>query len=111
MDLVDSYYYNLGVMNSGNAEFDRAKSKAVSLVLPYIMKQKLTEKQRACFECKYDHGKSQQEIAEIMHLSQPTVSRHISSAKRILNDNLKYCFAAVTAALCEYERQGQSCGY
>ncbi|MBR6392190.1 MAG: sigma-70 family RNA polymerase sigma factor [Eubacterium sp.] len=111
MDFVDSYYYNLGVMNSGNTDYDKARSKAFSLVLPYIMEQKLTERQRSCIECKYMLGKSQQETAEMLNLTQPTVSRHIASAKKELNEELKYCFAAVTAALGEYDRLGQSCGY
>ena len=111
MDFVDSYYYDIGVMQSENKDFEKAKKKANSLVLPYIIDQKLTEKQQVCIKYKYDLGKNQQEIANMLHLSQPTVSRHIASAKKILNDDLKYCFAAVTAALGEYDRLGQSCGY
>lgn len=111
MDLLDSYYFDQSVMPTGSADFEKAKKKAISLVLPYIISQKLTDKQQQCIKYKYDLGKNQSEIAELMHLSQPTVSRHISSAKKILNDDLKYCFAAVTAALGEYDRLGQSCGY
>lgn len=98
LDYLENYYYG-----AERAESD-VRKKAFSLLLPFIMKQELTERQYICIKYKYDSGKSQEEIARLMNLSQPTVSRHINSAKRILNRYLKYCYAAVTAALAEYEK-------
>ena len=68
------------------------------------MENELTERQSVCLRYKYISGKSQQEIAKTLKLSQPTVSRHISAAKDIVNNNLKYCYAALSAALNEYDR-------
>ena len=109
IDYVEDYYYRLGCVPSGGADFDCARRKAFSKILPYIMKQELSERQYICIKYKYDCGKSQEEIAHMLKLSQPTVSRHISSAKKVINNSLMYCNAAVTAALNEYERLERSC--
>ena len=109
IDYVADYYYEIGSVPSGGADFDCARRKAVSLILPFILKEELSERQYICLKYKYELGKSQEEIAEILKLSQPTVSRHISSGKKAVNNKLKYCNAAVTAALNEYERLERSC--
>lgn len=83
---------------------ERAVRKAISLILPLILENELTERQSVCFKYRYLSGKNQQEIASILKLSQPTVSRHISAAKDIVNNKLKYCYAALSAALDEYDR-------
>lgn len=109
-DYLDNYYYDLG-NPLGGEECNLARKRAFSVILPFLMKQELTERQYICLKYKYDSGKSQEEIARLLNLSQPTVSRHIKSAKEIINNNLKYCYAAVTAAISEYERLEKSCGY
>ena len=108
IDYVEDYYYEIGSVPSGGKEFDSARRKAFSLILPFILKE-LSERQYICLKYKYELGKSQEEIAKILKLSQPTVSRHISSGKKAVNDKLRYCNAAVTAALNEYERLERSC--
>ena len=40
----------------------------------------------------------------MLHLSQPTVSRHIAGAKEIVNNKLKYCHIAVASGLNEFEK-------
>lgn len=84
----------------GDEDFDENKIllRSLSYILPLIVKQELTQKQRLCFELFYINNKSQSEIARIMHLSQPTVSRHINSAKDIVTKIANYCFAAVKNA-------------
>lgn len=80
--------------------FDEQKITAAAMktVLPLLMENELTAKQRACLSMFYIGGKSQTEIAKILHLSQPTVSHHIVTAKAISNKTLKYCLIAVAKA-------------
>ena len=104
MDFIEDYYYETESYNSSGFDRERAQKKAFSAVLPLIMKNELTERQSVCLKYKYISGKSQQEIADLLHLSQPTVSRHINAAKDIVNNKLKYCYAAVSTALTEYDK-------
>lgn len=72
--------------------------KALSKVLPLIIERELTEKQSLCLRLFYVHGKSQKEIAAQLRLSQPTVSRHIAAAQRIVNKIAGYCLYSVKKA-------------
>lgn len=72
--------------------------KAMSKVLPLIIKNELTERQSICLRLFYVHNKSQLEIAKELKLSQPTVSRHISTAKNIVTKYLNYCLYTVNSA-------------
>ena len=74
-----------------------------------IMKNELTQRQNMCLRYKYINHKTQSEIADILKLSQPTVSRHISTAKDIVNKNLKYCYVALSKCLDEYDRLNNLC--
>ncbi|MBQ9518142.1 MAG: sigma-70 family RNA polymerase sigma factor [Eubacterium sp.] len=104
MDLLDLYYYSPVITADDNEEFNRAKRKAFALILPKIMENELTERQRVCIKMKYIAHMTQKEIANKLGISQPSVSRHIISAKKIINGNLQYCCAALTKALYEYEK-------
>lgn len=97
-------YYSKNMNDNDSHEAFLAKKKAFSALLPVLMENELTQKQSLCLRYKYLLGKTQIEIAELLHLSQPTVSRYISSAKGILNNKLKYCWAAMSAALTEYDK-------
>lgn len=108
IDFVDKYYYGTGYWNS-TKDRETAHQKAFSTIIPLIIDNELTEKQSVCFRYKYISGKSQQEIADLLHLSQPTVSRHINSAKDIINSSLKYCFLALSKGFDEYERLNDLC--
>lgn len=104
IDFIDTFYYEkIHTCNEGYDK-ERAKQKAFSLVLPLIMENELTQKQNICLRYKYINKKSQSEIAEMLKLSQPTVSRHISTAKSIVNNNLKYCYMALSKGLDEYDK-------
>ena len=65
-------------------------------VLPKIVKNELTQKQRLCFEMFYIDKKNQKEIASILRLSQPTVSRHIKSAEAIIEKIGSYCIFSIS---------------
>jgi RNA polymerase sigma factor (sigma-70 family) len=98
IDFVEEYMSPKG--NNDNEEFDeqRILIKSISKVLPLIIKNELTERQSLCLRMFYVFGKSQVEIANELKLSQPTVSRHIKSAKEIVNRFLTYSFYSVKQA-------------
>ncbi|MCC8073931.1 MAG: sigma-70 family RNA polymerase sigma factor [Clostridiales bacterium] len=90
--------------NSYDEEIDeqRIMSAAVSSVLELILKNELTTKQNLCLRMFYVHGKTQTQIARELKISQPTVSRHISTGRDILNKFLGYCVFAVKKANNEW---------
>lgn len=103
MDLIEMYYYSPAADAAG-ITFSEAKRKAFAHTLPKIMENELTERQRVCIRLKYVNNLTQKEIAKKLGISQPSVSRHIVSAKSIVNDRLKYCYIALSKALYEYEK-------
>ena len=106
IDFLDTYYFNQSFDSDGE-DMENAKRKAFSTVLPYIMKNELTQRQSLCLRYKYVNHMSQNEIADILKLSQPTVSRHINAAKDIVNNNLRYCYLALATGLNEYDKTYQ----
>lgn len=77
---------------------EKVKQDALTSVLPLIIKDELTERQNICLRLFYIYGKNQKEIAKELGLSQPTVCRHIATAKAAVNKTLKYCMVAVANA-------------
>lgn len=108
IDFVDKYYYNSEFGNDGDDRL-QAQRKAFASIIPLIINNELSERQSICFRYKYISGMSQREIANALKLSQPTVSRHINSAKDIINSSLKYCFLAVKSGLDEYDKINDMC--
>lgn len=104
IDFVEDFYCDTTTNNTDGYDKERARRKAFSTVVPLILKNELTQRQNICLRYKYLNGKSQSEIAELLKLSQPTVSRHISTAKDIVNNNLKYCYIALIKGIDEYEK-------
>lgn len=97
IDLIDSYY--AGNVNSGtDMDSQKISRSAISSVLPLILKNDLTERQRLCLKMKYAENLNQTEIAAKLKLSQPTVCRHIATAKSIVNNRLSYCLVALNRA-------------
>ena len=97
IDFIDSYYYG---DDRGSEDLDSQKvsRSAISSVLPLILKNDLTDRQRACLKMKYVEDLNQAEIAKRLNLSQPTVCRHIAIAKSIVNNRLSYCLVALNRA-------------
>lgn len=108
LDFLDSYYYRQPIQNEDN-DATLAKQSALSLVVPLILENELTKRQYSCLRYKYVFGKSQAEIADLLKLSQPTVSRHITAAKEIVNNNLKYCYLAMSKTIEELDRLANLC--
>ncbi len=96
VDIIDAYISDDG----GFAELDSIDEQKILLcamkaVFPIIIEKELTQKQSLCLRLYCIHHKSQAEIARQLKLSQPTVSRHIKTAKHIINKYLNYCYFAV----------------
>lgn len=104
IDFAESYYLNPFDLHGESQDVAIAKKKAVESVLPLILENELTPKQSLCFKYKYVDNKTQGEIASLLKLSQPTVSRHISTAKDIVNSNLRYCYFALSKGIAEYDK-------
>ncbi len=101
-DIIDNLYRGKDYDVAEGFDREKARQKALRKVLPVIMENELTQRQRVCLKYMYISGKSQGEIAHILGLSQPTVSRHINTAKNIVNSELKYCYYAISSALESY---------
>lgn len=99
ISFVEEYMSDKNI-NNDECECDGQKImlKAMSKVLPLIIKNELTDRQSICLRLFYVHNKTQLEIARELKLSQPTVSRHISTAKDIVKKYLNYCLYTVSSA-------------
>lgn len=104
IDFIENYYMDKASLPDDGYDMQSAKSKAVSVVLPLIIKNELTPKQGLCLKYYYINKKSQREIADLLKLSQPTVSRHINTAKAVVNAYLQYCYIALSKGMLEYDR-------
>lgn len=98
IDFVDEYMTDSNRFEENGYDEQRILVKAISSVLPKIIENELTPRQSLCLRLFYVHGKTQSEIARELKLSQPTVSRHITTAKNITNKCLSYCFYSVKKA-------------
>ncbi len=83
---------------STSVNYKSISKQAIKQVLPIIIEQDLTERQRICIEKRFYEGKTQHEIADELLLSQPTVSRHIKTAQEVIRNRLYYCNAALERA-------------
>ncbi len=98
INFVEEYMSGGKQINEDGFDEQKITLKAVSNVLPIIIKNELTPRQSLCLRMFYIHGKSQIEIARELKLSQPTVSRHIKTARDITNKYLNYCTYSVKKA-------------
>lgn len=98
-DFIESFYYSDNdLVGCEDIDSQAISRRAISSVLPLIIKNDLTERQRSCLKLKYVDNLRQEEIAKQLGLSQPTVCRHISIAKSIVNNRLSYCLVALNRA-------------
>lgn len=97
-DLIEKYYADKSILDEPDIDTQAVCKHAVETVLPLILKNELSQRQRECLKMKYVQNLSQIEIARRLHISQPTVCRHITLAKDIVNNRLSYCLAALKKA-------------
>lgn len=98
ISFIDEYMTDKNRFDDDGYDEQKILLKSISKVLPLIIKNELTPKQSLCLRLFYIHNKSQVEIARELKLSQPTVSRHIKTAKDITNKYLNYCYYSVSKA-------------
>lgn len=98
IDFVEAYMSDANSYQEDGFDERKVLKNSITKVLPLILKNELTDRQSLCLCLFYVHGKSQTEIAKELKLSQPTVSRHIKTAKDITNKCLTYCIYAVKQA-------------
>lgn len=96
-DLIENYYKEDDAFGC-DIDSQTISRKAISTVLPLIMKNDLTQRQQSCLKLKYINNLNQAQIADRLKLSQPTVCRHIATAKEIVNNRLSYCLVALNKA-------------
>ena len=98
IDFVEAYMSDANSYQEDGFDERKVLKNSITKVLPLILKNELTDRQSLCLRLFYVHRKSQTEIAKELKLSQPTVSRHIKTAKDITNKCLTYCIYAVKQA-------------
>jgi RNA polymerase sigma factor (sigma-70 family) len=98
INFVEEYMSDASKVEEDGFDEQKILLKSISKVLPLIIKNELTPRQSLCLRLFYVHHKSQVEIARELKLSQPTVSRHINTARDITNKFLNYCFYSVNNA-------------
>lgn len=98
INFVEEYMSPLDIGADEGFDEQRVLIKSISKVLPLIIENELTPRQGLCLRLFYVHQKSQTEIARQLHLSQPTVCRHIKTARDITNKCLGYCYYCVKYA-------------
>ncbi len=77
---------------------------ALKAVLPQVVQSELTDRQRMCLQLRFEALMSQQEIAQRLGFSQPTVSRHLKKAVHTVSNRLRYCKSALGRANAEWLR-------
>ena len=82
----DRLYINLG-------EDDGGEHLRMCGALRRAMEGELTERQRDCLRQKYFEQKSVQEVAEIIGVTPPTVSKHLKKARERLRRVMGYSFS------------------
>lgn len=99
LDLIDAYISQTnGITEPDGFDEQRILLHALQSVFPIIIEKELTKKQCLCLKFYCVEHMSQRRIAELMHLSQPTVSRHIATAKKTINKYLNYCYYSLKKA-------------
>ena len=82
-DLISFSLYQQGSSN----RMERERMKAI---LTRAIRRELTDRQRDCITMYYLEGMKMKDIADALHLSRSTVTRHIQSATRKLRRVASY---------------------
>lgn len=82
----DMIAYSLYQQGSSN----RLERERMKQILIRAIKHELTDRQRDCVTMYYLEGMKMKDIAQAMHLSRSTVTRHIQSATRKLRKVASY---------------------
>lgn len=96
MDTFDYYIEQISMARCREEASDSntANIEAIRYVMPIIIENELTEKQKACFKMKFYDNMTQEDIAKSLNLTQPTISKNINAAKREVRKYLHYSLLA-----------------
>lgn len=97
-NLIEEFYTDEEYPVCGEINPQKILRLALCSVLPLITQGELTQRQMECLDMSVIKNMSQTEIAGLLGISQPTVSRHIELAKDIIGNRLTYCKTAVNRA-------------
>lgn len=97
-DLIENFYNAHNDFATKDINSNDVTKIAIESILPMIFNNELTQQQRKCLNLKYNQNLNQTEISKKLKLKQPTVSKHISTGKKIVNDRLSYCLMALEKA-------------
>lgn len=97
-DFIENFCGDSNSFSDMDIDTQAVNKAALKTVLPLIMKYELTDRQKSCLKMKYVNELTQEEIAERLQLSQPTVSRHLVAAKSIVSNRLSYCLTVLNKA-------------
>ncbi|MCC8016738.1 MAG: sigma-70 family RNA polymerase sigma factor [Clostridiales bacterium] len=97
-DLIEAMCADANSPADDDIDEQKAIKTGIKAVISSIAEKELSPRQRECLKMKYYEKMNQEQIAESLNLSQPTVSRHISAAIRKMRKILFYCVKALKAA-------------
>ncbi len=78
---------------SRGADDDGGEHEKMLRVLRRVMEGELTERQRDCVRLRYFEDKSVREVAEVIGITAPTVSKHLKKARARLHKVMEYSFS------------------
>lgn len=83
MDRISVFDFENGSSNEYNI-------KQIRRVLPRVIDEKLTLRQRQCVQMYYFKKLNMQEIGEVLGIDRTTVSRNLSRARKRIRTSLEY---------------------
>lgn len=99
---LSEYFNNRFCPFHADADSLVISKNALKSVLPQILMNELTPRQRKCLTMRFSQLMTQEQIAEELKLSQPTVSRHLKKAVDIVANRLNYCMSALDRATADW---------
>ncbi len=80
----------ISVFDFGNGSSNEYNIKQIRRVLPRVIDEKLTLRQRQCVQMYYFKKLNMQEIGEVLGIDRTTVSRNLSRARKRIKTSLEY---------------------
>lgn len=94
INLVFDFFYRQNLYDTKKDADATFHILVTTKMMPKIMTNKLSEKQRKVFDLYFYQHISQEEIARRLRITQPTVSRHLNRAIDKVNEILNYVYMA-----------------
>ncbi len=85
-------FFQMPAMPEENGETNEEVRARLKRALRIAVGDILTDRQRECLELYYYQGNSMKQVAEILQIGEPTVSKHLKKARARLKTVLQYSF-------------------